>query len=219
MLTALLTNLDIVSLVSDVAHAIHNDLESFVIAHVGWGSRSLVELFQGWFCRFIIFIEQCQEVLVVSDGGNKTRFSSPRRRDPILESFKTSLYSNVPGALCIILDVRRGLRLEEFEGQLGHFTANNNLSQVRNLFHDTLKFFRSFAEHFFLDVCSMLLNITFNQFYEFVLIVLGLLGSFRGATGFPILLAVIFAGWSKARSHRIGVGQREEINRGLSDTS
>ena len=180
-LAALLTNLNVVSLLSDVAHAIHDKLEHLEVTSVSRSSCGFIELSEGWLFRFVILTEHGQEVLVVADGRHQLRLASPGCGDPILEGLKASHDGDVPGTSCVFLYMFRSVVLEELEGHFGQLTADNDFFQVRNLRQDFLKLIRSFVERLLLRILSILCQGILRHLDQFILLFLGLLSSCWGA--------------------------------------
>ena len=182
-LAALLTNLNEVGLLSDVAQAIHDHLERLEVTQVSRSSCRFIELSEGWLFRCVILAEHGQEVLVVADGSSQVRLASPGCGDPILEGLKASHDGDVPGTSCVFLDMFRGVLLEVLEGHLGQLTADNDFSQVRNLSQDFLKLSRTFGEYLLLLVLRILCQGTLRHLDQFILCLLSLLSSCWGAFG------------------------------------
>ena len=67
---ALLTDLNVVGLLSDGAHSVHDDLELLEIASVHWSSGGLKVLFEGQPFSRVRLCVHSQIVCVVSDGSS-----------------------------------------------------------------------------------------------------------------------------------------------------
>ena len=202
-LAALLTNLNVVWFLSDVTHAIHDQLERLEVTSVSRSSCSFIELSEGWLFCCVILTEHGQEVLVFADGHIQVRLASPSCGDPILEGLKASHDGDVPGTSSVFLDMLRGVVLEVLEGHLGQLTADNDFFQVRNLSQDTLKLSRSFVERLLLRILGILCQGILRHLDQFILLLLGLLSSRRGAFGFL---------WSLGISHSSDVRDSVEIS-------